>query len=74
MQEEISLVWKYLLPAIHDDEVPADKKSLSELKEKLALLSLPQPVKSNASPTEKNISGKSFSLDANEKKIKAIFF
>jgi CubicO group peptidase (beta-lactamase class C family) len=40
MQEEINLVWKYLLPAIRKNTLPANKKAVAALQQKLASLAL----------------------------------
>jgi Beta-lactamase len=58
MQDEINLVWQYLLPAI---------------KQRLNALSLPLPAKSN-SAVAKTISAKTFELEKNEKHLQAISF
>jgi CubicO group peptidase (beta-lactamase class C family) len=74
MQEEINLIWKYLLPAMHENVLPADKKTSAQLKEKLATLAVKLPPKTSASPSERNINDKTFSMQDNEKIIKSISF
>ena len=46
----------------------------TKLKDKIAPLSLPKPVMSNASPTEKNITGKTFLIEPNVKNVKQLSF
>jgi hypothetical protein len=72
MQDEINLVWQYLLPAIKQDKLP-ENKSAAALKQKLNALSLPLPAKSN-SAVAKTINAKAFELENNEKHLQAISF
>ena len=74
MQDELNLVWKYLLPAISDNKLPADEKSSSELKQRLSALALPLPAKSNEENIASKISGKSFMFTSNERHIRNISF
>ncbi|MFT4152437.1 serine hydrolase domain-containing protein [Parafilimonas sp.] len=74
MQEEINLIWKYLLPALHDEALPADAAALSRLKEKLASLALPLPASTSASSVQKTLTGKTFKMQPNEKNIQSISF
>lgn len=69
MQGEINLVWDYLLPAMKKDKAALNGKAISSLKEKLPSLDLSAPEKTASSSIEKNISGKTFTIDANEKHI-----
>ena len=43
MQSELNLVWEYLLPAMKDQALPADRDSQASLKARLASLTLPLP-------------------------------
>jgi hypothetical protein len=74
MQDEINLVWKYLLPAMDKDVLPANKEMSAELKTRLSALSLQPPIPSNASAVEKNIEGKTFLIEPNAKNIKEVIF
>jgi CubicO group peptidase (beta-lactamase class C family) len=74
MQGELNLVWKYLLPAIKDGMLPADKTVQSKLQQKLSSLSLPQLSKNDISSAEQRLEGKTFSLDQNEKNIQSATF
>lgn len=73
MQDEINLVWQYLLPAMKTDELPPNESALSTLNTKLNSLHLPLADKTN-SPWVDKISGKTFSLSDNEKKYESISF
>jgi hypothetical protein len=74
MQDEINLLWQYLLPAMHREKLNADTNKTALLKQKLNSLALPLPAKTTASPLEKIISGKTFSLAQNEKNMKTLSF
>jgi hypothetical protein len=66
LQDELNLVWRYLLPAIHKDKLPADKVLASRLEQKLAGLSLPLPEKGMSSPAGAAISGKTIAFATNQ--------
>lgn len=74
MQDEINLVWKYLLPAIHQDKLPANKSIAAALRNKLTLLALPLPAKGAASPLAASLSGKSFAMEPNERHVESVSF
>src|ERR1700755_1276665 len=59
MQEEINLVWKYLLPAFKSNTLPANDAALSSLREKIKQLALPLASK-KIGPMEPSIHGKNF--------------
>lgn len=73
MQEEINLVWQYLLPAFKEKKLAADAAAFAKLKEKIHALALPLPVK-NAQILATKISGKTFSTSANDLHLKNISF
>jgi CubicO group peptidase (beta-lactamase class C family) len=73
MQEQINLVWEYLLPALKTKKLPAAKNSAALLQQKLSSLVLPLPPKANSAMVA-GISNKTFLLAPNEKKIKNISF
>ena len=62
MQDEINLVWDYILPAMKDTLLPEDRESLAMLKERLAALALPVPADKPDSPIAGELSGKKFVL------------
>jgi len=70
MQDELNLVWQYLLPAMHTGTLPADKVSADHLRQDLAALSLPA-LKSSATGWT---GSKNFTLQNNDLNIKSIGF
>lgn len=73
MQDEINLVWKYLLPAMHDGALPADKNTDELLNKKTASLALPMPGEAMAKPAV-SVDGKTYTMQANDKKIQSLSF
>ena len=74
MQEEINLVWKYILPGLQDEALSEDAAASLQLKEKLASLALPLPANASAPSLQKILKGKTFKLQSNEKNIQSISF
>jgi hypothetical protein len=74
MQNELNLIWTFLLPAFKNEKVEADPVNDNLLKERLVKLSLIPDRQIVNSPVEKEISGKSFKLDSNERKFDKISF
>ncbi len=73
MQNEINLVWDYLLPAMHDNALQPDAKNDDVLKQTLQSLSVPTPAK-NSSALATTISGKQYVFEQNSKHLKSIAF
>jgi len=73
MQEEINLVWQYLLPSIHQGTLPADPNADAQLKKQLAELALAPPAMS-APPRSDLFTGKTFKLEPNAKKMQSVSF
>lgn len=73
MQDELNLVWKFLLPAFKNTALPDDKINQAKLKATLQSLALPADIKNNVVPAE-NISGKHYTFASNEAHIKNISF
>ncbi|HVX26166.1 MAG TPA: serine hydrolase [Parafilimonas sp.] len=73
MQDELNLVWKYLLPAMHDEKLDADPKTLELLQQKIKALSVPVPAK-NSSQMAETISGKTYTIEDNKKHWQNIGF
>lgn len=73
MQEEINLVWEYLLPAMHKDQLPIKPENNAILRKKLSSLALPLPAKT-ALPLTPGILNKTFLLEENEKHIQSLTF
>jgi CubicO group peptidase (beta-lactamase class C family) len=72
MQEELNLVWKYLLSAMHPQAQPANSQADLNLTKHLSKLSLaPLPQTGNDA---KFIDGKTFALKPNDLHIKSISF
>jgi hypothetical protein len=71
MQDEINLVWEYILPALKADKLPEDVMLSSELNKRLSSLALPL-VSSGNSPVVSRISGKSFTFEPNDRKIQTM--
>jgi CubicO group peptidase (beta-lactamase class C family) len=74
MQNELNLVWDYLLPAIKKDKLPEDPASQSALKDKLARLSLSATFGSPTARMANNSVNKYFILDPNENHIETLSF
>jgi len=72
MQDELNLVWKYLLPAMHPTALAADGKADDALAGDLAMLGLP-PLPENITETV-NIDNKTYNLQPNALHIKSITF
>lgn len=73
MQEEINLVWQYLLPSMHPGTLPADPNADAQLKKQLSALAL-APAAPAPSPASDPLNGKTFNLEPNAKKMQAISF
>jgi CubicO group peptidase (beta-lactamase class C family) len=73
MQDEINLVWKYLLPAFYKNKLPENKMAASALEQKLASLALALPAK-NALPSTIESFNKTFSIEPNSRLFKSIAF
>ena len=74
MQDEINLVWHYLLPAMHKNKLSGDNKANDILKQKLSSLSILPPEKGIDSPLASEISEKTFNFDLNDKHIESMSF
>jgi len=70
MQGELNLVWKYLLPAMQPQSLPANNAAETALEQHLSALSLP-PL-SNADKGVASLKDQTFSLQPNRLKIKSI--
>jgi len=72
MQEELNLVWKYLLPAMHKQALPVAKASDDKLEKHLAALSL-APAATTGNVVN-NTFYKTFSIHPNDLHISSITF
>ena len=74
MQGELNLVWKYLLPAMHPQALPANVAEDEALSRHLAGLSLP-PLKNNTAVSNiSNINNRAFTFQPNKLNINSISF
>lgn len=72
MQNELNLVWDYLLPAVKKSKLPADQKSLYALKAKLSSLAItPNAGSFTALNAHKNLN-KYFILEPNENNFQSV--
>jgi hypothetical protein len=69
MQNELNLVWDYLLPSIKKNKLPEDQKSQIALKVKLATLALQPATGSLTSLGNNKQTNKTFVLDPNTNQI-----
>lgn len=74
MQDEINLVWKYLLPAFQPQKLPENPSALKRLREKLASLALPVPEKKALPETANAVSGRRYQLETNERNLEEVAF
>lgn len=74
MQDEINLVWKHLLPAMHDGKLEENSQSAEKLTQRLSSLALPPPVNSKNSELAAEISEKTFSIAPNSKNLESLSF
>lgn len=72
MQMPLNIVWEHLLPAMSADVLPDAPQAQAELARKLASLTLPPPSGPSASPLAAGISGRSYTIDANEQGVESI--
>ena len=73
MQEELNLVWEYLLPAFKANKLPADAGGSARLKQKIESLALPPPQK-NTQSAATSISGKTFTASSNALHLQSVSF
>jgi CubicO group peptidase (beta-lactamase class C family) len=73
MQEEINLVWQYLLPAFKETKLKVDAAAVSRLKERIKTLALPLPQK-NTEELTTTINGKTFTASSNDLHLQKISF
>lgn len=74
MQDEINLVWKYLLPGMHEGKLKDDPRITAELKQKLSSLALSNLRDTLPSVLAAEISGKTYTLAPNSKNLESITF
>ena len=74
MQDEINLVWRYLLPSIHNDPLPANPAALDALHRQEAALALPLPPKISNPTLAEQISGKTYYFSSNGEHLHSLTF
>ena len=72
MQNELNLVWDYLLPAIKKNKLPEDQKSQIALRVKLNTLDIQPETGSISSLTNNKQTNKTFILEPNENQISSV--
>ena len=72
MQNELNLVWDYLLPAMKKSKLPEDQKSLSALRARLSTLSIKPLPGSFSSFTTNKFLNKTYVLEPNEYHIESV--
>jgi hypothetical protein len=71
MQDEINMVWKYLLPAMEDDPLAENNEAAEKLRQRLLSLALPPAAKGSESPLASKLSSKTFALENNDLRFKS---
>ena len=66
MQDEINMVWKYLLPAMADEPLAENNAAAETLRQRLLSLALPLTPKGLESPLASELSSKTFALENND--------
>ena len=72
-QDELNLVWQYLIPAIKDKPIPEDKKANAALTKKIASLARLSLSSTTPLSSLQNISGKRIEVEENELGIKGLY-
>jgi CubicO group peptidase (beta-lactamase class C family) len=72
MQDEINLVWKYLLPAFNSDVLPENTTMVETLKQKLAALALSPAASSPNAPVASSLTNTTISLEPNDSHLKSL--
>ena len=74
LQDELNMVWEYLLPSIEDRKLPKNKELNQKLNQMLASLALKKPDPGINSPLQSEISLKEFVIDPNDRRMEGISF
>jgi CubicO group peptidase (beta-lactamase class C family) len=73
MQEEINLVWQYLLPQMQNWAYKEDPDADTRLKKQLSALALP-PLEAKASAADYSANGRTYALQTNDRNLASIGF
>jgi CubicO group peptidase (beta-lactamase class C family) len=68
----MNLVWEHVLPALSKGALPADKASVTALRQKLAGLSLKPQAGDASKPLAAQVSGKRYVFPANDSKLESL--
>jgi hypothetical protein len=68
----MDVVWKYLLPAFRPAALPPNDAAQAALVRRLGSLALPVQAGAPYSPLERVVSGRSYSLEGNERDLKSV--
>jgi len=74
MQGILNVVWEYLLPVLEESPLPPDKEGVELLDKKMQSLAISYLSGDESSPVASEVSGKTFTLEQNERSIKSISF
>lgn len=74
MQDEINLVWNYLLPGMQSGKLEENDQTNADLKNRLSALTLPNLPNSKDPEVAGEISGKTFTLAPNSIKMESLTF
>ncbi len=74
MQDELNLVWDFLLPAFQERELQFDETAVRKLEAKLVSLELPVPVDSAKSNVASDVDGKTYLFDKNDMDFNSVSF
>ncbi|HEY9048474.1 MAG TPA: ChbG/HpnK family deacetylase [Ohtaekwangia sp.] len=71
MQNELNLVWKYILSAFSKEKLSANAKKAKELKARLAALALPLPAGKTNAAQEAAVTGKTFGIISSDRRLES---
>lgn len=74
MQNELNLVWKYLLPAFQEKKLAPNAKVNKQLKTRLSTLALPVAANNGNIATEARLSGKTFAVVTPDRRLESFSF
>lgn len=74
MQNEINLVWKYILPTLKDSKLPKNSKALAQLNAKSKSLATSISVKNKSSEWKEKVSGKTYGVYSSTRALKSVKF
>jgi CubicO group peptidase (beta-lactamase class C family) len=72
LSDLMDVVWKYLLPAFRPAALPPNDAAQAALVRRLGSLALPVQAGAPYSPLERVVSGRSYSLEGNERDLKSV--